>query len=152
MAGEGGLERKGPPSTYHLDEISIVLTLHPGSPAFSITRLSLSGSGSGLLERDGNSAQFPFAKKVLLTLVNELYKIRFFELPSDYTTQYSIVLNDDGIISTSISGMPDDVSTSVCFFVIGYKKCVTYSRQGPLELENMIRRVFAEALTWSSQR
>lgn len=114
---ESDIKRKGPPSSYRVNDISVRFTLHPGSPAFSIKRITLSADGGALLERDGKTVRFPFANPDLLNLLNELYKIRFFELPSDYIAEYSIVQKEDGLIGTMISSMADEPSTSVCVLI-----------------------------------
>jgi len=151
-AGENNLRHKGPPSTYHLNEIRLRFTHHPGNPAFPIERISLSGGDGAIFERGGQSARFPIAKQDLLNVVNELYAIRFFELPSDYTAQYSVVEKENGLIGTMASSMDDQPSTSVCFSITNYKKCVIYSRKGPPELENMVQRVFSKANEWIEKK
>jgi hypothetical protein len=77
-----------------------------------------------------------------MALLNQLYKIHFFELPAKYTTRYSVFLRDGGIVATSALRMNDAASTSVCFEVDKYEKCVAYSRDAPCELENLVNSVF----------
>lgn len=146
------IKRQGPPSSYRLNDISVRLTLHPGSPAFSTRWINLSAEGAVLLERDGTTARFSYANQDLLNLVNELYKMHFFELPSEYTAEYSIVQKEDGHLATMISSMDDEPSTSVCVLIKEYKKCITYSRKGPLELENLVHRIFSKVNEWSGKR
>lgn len=141
----GEVKRKGPPSSYRLGDISVRFTLHPGSPAFSMKRLSLFAGRGEMLERDGTVVRFPLANQELLNLVNALYRMRFFELPSDYTAEYSVVQKEDGILATMISSMDDEPGTSVCVSIKEYKKCVAYGRKGPFELENLVERVFSKA-------
>jgi hypothetical protein len=105
-----------------------------------------------MLERDGTTARFPVANQDLLNLMNELYRMHFFELPSDYTAEYSVVQKEDGILATMISSMNDEPSTSVCVSIREYKKCVAYGRKGPLELENLVERVFSKANEGSGNR
>jgi hypothetical protein len=38
--------------------------------------------------------------------------------------------------------MSDAPTTSVCFEVDEYEKCVVYGRDGPCELETLVNRVF----------
>ncbi|MEO8991536.1 MAG: hypothetical protein ABI284_01645 [Nitrosospira sp.] len=151
-AGQEDLKHNSLPSTYRFDEISIRITRQLGSPAFSIREIRLSAEGGAILGRGGGTVRFSFTKQDLLNLVNELYQLRFFELPSDYTAEYSIVQNEDGILSTMISSMEDEPSTSVCIFIKEYKKCVTYSRKGPFELENLVQRVFTKADEWAGRK
>lgn len=145
-AAELDIKRQGqrPPSSYHINDTNIRVTLHPGSPAFSIKWINLSAKGGALLERDGATMQLSFAHPELLKLVNELYKMRFFELPSDYIAEYSIVQKDDGTLVTMISSTDDEPSTSVCIQIKEYKKCIIYGRKGPRELANLVDRIFTE--------
>lgn len=152
MATERSLGADGPPLAYRIDEVSVRLTRHPGNPAFPIRQVILSGAGRATLEHDGKSVQLPYGSKDLLTLLNELYKIRFFDLPSQYNTQYSVFLKDDGTVGTAALRMPDSGSTSICFAVTGYEKCVTYSSDGPLELETIAKRIFSDADRLGSEK
>lgn len=150
-AGQDDLKQKAPPSTYRFDEVRVCITQHAGSPAFSNRRISLSAEG-GIILRDGAIVQLPFTKQDLLNIVNGFYKIRFFELPSDYTARYSVVQKDNDILSTMIWRMEDEPSTSVCIFIKEYKKCVTYSQKGPLELETLVQRVISKADEWAGRK
>ena len=142
MAGERSLVPGGPPLAYRIDEVDLNLTRHRGNPALPIQRVRLSGAGNATLEHSGELVQISYSTRDLIALLNELYKIRFFELPSKYTTRYSVVLKEDGTVATSALRMTDAGSTSVCFAVSEYEKCVTYGRDGPRELENIVNRVF----------
>lgn len=151
MATELNLGAGGPPLAYRLDEVSVRLTRHSGNPAFPFRRVILSGAGNATFERDGESMQFSYGNKELLALLNALYKIRFFDLPSQYNTRYSVFLKDDGTVGTEALRMTDSASTSICFAVRGYEKCVTYGRDGPLELENIAKQIFSDAHSLTSE-
>lgn len=105
-----------------------------------------------LLERDGTITRFSYSKQDLLNLVNEFCKMRFFELRSEYTAEYSVVQKEDGHLATMISSMDDEPSTSVCVFIKEYKKCIIYSRKGPIELENLVHRIFSTVNEGSEKR
>ncbi|WP_090369411.1 hypothetical protein [Nitrosospira sp. Nl5] len=152
MATELSLGEGGPPLTYRLDEVSVRLTRHSGNPALPIRRVILSGTGGATLERDGERMQFSYGNRELLALLNALYKIRFFDLPSQYNTRYSVFLKDDGTVGTEALRMPDSASTSICFAVSGYEKCVTYGRNSPLGLEGIAKQVFSDAGRLASDR
>jgi hypothetical protein len=139
------------PLSYKIEEVRISLTRRPGNPSFPILRLVLSGSGKATLERDGKSTLFDYPDKDLLSVLKEFYKIRFFELPEDYSTEYSVFLDENHMVQTTALRLSDIESTSTCLAVAGYKKCVTYSRKGPLELENLVQRIFAKANDWSGE-
>lgn len=144
MATERNPGAGGPPLAYRLDEVSIHLTRQPGH-GFPIRRVSLSGTGSATLERDKQNLPFRYESRELLALLNEFYRVRFFDLPTNYRARYSVFLKDDGTVGTEVLKMSDASSTSICFAVPSYEKCVTYSTEGPAELEKLAQRVFSEA-------
>jgi hypothetical protein len=137
--------KAGPPLSYKIEQVRVSLTRRPGSPSFPILRLIFSGSGNAILERDGGSVPLSYSHNDLLDVLNELYKIRFFELPENYTTEYSVFLDNNDTVQTTALRLSDFESTTVCFAVPNYKKCVTYSHKGPVELEDLVKRLFSDA-------
>jgi hypothetical protein len=101
----------------------------------------LSGNGGATLKRHGRLVQFPYPRDDFLNLLNELYRIRFFDLPETYITRYSIFLKDDGTVAMSALRMPDMPSTKVCVVIDQYEKCVTFGRDGPLELKSITKKL-----------
>lgn len=142
MAGERTLGPDGPPLAYPIQEVNLHLTRQAGNAAFPVRRISLSGKGTAAFEQGEEFLQVSYSTSALVALLNELYRIRFFELPSQYTARYSVFLKDDGMIATSALRMMDAGSTRICFAVTGYEKCVTYGRDGPYDLENIVNGVF----------
>ena len=150
MAKERNPEASAVPGTYRLDEVGVRITQSPGRAASTKNQiLKLAGSGGGTLERNSQTATFRYESKALLALLNELYRIRFFELPADYSVSRSVVLKDDGTIGTQFLKMTDAPSTSVCFSLPVYEKCITYGSNGPQELEAIVRRLWDEADQWA---
>lgn len=145
IAAKAGHAGGKPPPSYRLDEVRVQLTLHPGRGGTAVHRVRLSGSGSAVLERGGQRLPFRYDRKDLMALLNALYGMRFFEMSANTTTLYSVVLQDDGTVRTSMLRMPDEASTQVCFSVASYSKCVTYSSDRPGELRNVVQHVFDEA-------
>lgn len=145
MPAQKSLGVGGPPLTYRIEDVNVKLTRQPGSAAFPIRRVHLSGTGSATLERDGQTLSFRYASRDLLNLMNAFYKIRFFDLPTNTTARHSVFLKEDGSVVTSSLRMLDAASTRVCFSVATYEKCVTYASEPPRELDELVQRVFAEA-------
>jgi hypothetical protein len=145
MSAEHNPEPGGPPLAYRIDDVHIRLIRHPGNAAFPVQQVSLSGSGRATLERDGKILPFIYQVKNLLALMNELYRIRFFDMPNDYTNRYSVFLKDGGTVETTALHMLDGGGMRVCFTVASYEKCVNYGDEGPSELEDIARRIFFEA-------
>ncbi len=144
--------KAGPPLSYNIEEVRVNLTRRPGNPSFPILRLIFSGSGNATLERDGRSVPLGYSRRDLLDILNQLYKIRFFELPENYTTEYSVFLDNNDTVQTTGLRLSDFESTTVCFAVPTYKKCVTYSHKGPAELENFVKQVFSDADKFASKK
>lgn len=145
MSTKPSVETGKLPQSYRLNEVSVRVTLQPGRGNFPVRRVSLLGTGAATLEQNGQKQPFPYASRDLLALLNELYKIRFFELPTNYTTRHSVFLKEEGLIGTNLLRMSDESSTSVCFSTAAYEKCVTYSTEGPDELDRIATRIFSEA-------
>lgn len=143
MAAEHSFVAGGPPLNYRLDELSVRFLRQPGHglPGW---RVSLAGSGAALLENDRQKRHFFYPVKDFLALVNELYRIRFFELPTTYTTKYSVFIKNDGLLGTQGLRMSDASSTRVCFTVAAYEKCISYGADGPRELEDLVQHVAAD--------
>lgn len=145
MAAERNPESGGPPLTYRIDDVHIRLTRHPGNAAFPVQRVSLSGSGSATLERDGKIMPFTYQVTKLLALMNEFYRIHFFDMPDDYTNRYSVFLKDGGTVEMAALHLLDAGGMRICFTAASYEKCVNYGDEGPSELEDIARRIFSEA-------
>lgn len=146
MASERSVVAVGPPLAYRIDEVRLHLTRSPGAKTGATVRgVSIFGTGSALLERDGRQMPFSYPQNDLLALLNAFYRIHFFDLPTRYNVRHSVFLKDDGSIGTSALRMLDAETTIVCFAVSTYEKCVTYGNDGPRELEDIAKRVFAEA-------
>lgn len=144
LASQKSLGAGGPPLQYRIEDVSIRLTGQPGRGPFAKYRIILSGAGWATLERDGKTLSFSYATPNLLSRVNELYKIRFFSLPTDCTARYSVFLKEDGSISTSTLRLQDAASTQVCFKAASYEKCVTYGNDAPVEIERLVKQIIAE--------
>ncbi len=144
MSAERTLGPGGPPLAYQLDEVSVRVQRQFGHGR-PTQLISLIGKGSATLERGAHKQVFDYPAKDLLAVLNELYKIQFFEMPATMRPKYSVFLKNDGSIGTQASHMSDAGSTKFCFTLPGYEKCVSYGADGPRELEDLVRRLFAEA-------
>lgn len=137
-------EAVGPPLQYRLAEVNIRLTKafgHGRSPR----RVNIVGTGKSTLEYDKKKSQFVYPDNDLLALLNELYKIRFFNLPTNSTTTYSVFLKNDGAVHTSVLRVQDTSSTTLCFSLKNYEKCVNFDGESLQNLENLAKRIFLQA-------
>lgn len=134
-----------PPPHYRLDEVRITLQHQPGRGPFPLQRLTLPGNGNATLERAGTRHSFQYGSGAMMRLLNELYRMRFFDLPEDCTARPSVFLKDDGTVATSTLKLADAPSTKVCFATGGYRKCVTYAQGNLAELDQIVQRVFTDS-------
>lgn len=143
MAAENKPAGDWPPFDYRLAEASVRVQLLPahGLPRQTV---SLDGAGRGSFERDGRTLQFPFPESDFLGVVNDLYKIRFFDLTEQLRPPRSVFLKNDGSVGTQASKMHDALTTSVCFSLPPFTKCVSYEADPPLELDRLVQRLLAE--------
>ena len=146
MAKERNTTTNIPPVTYKLDELSINLTIHAGSKkGSSAQRLNIFGRGHSTLEQNGSLTPLNYSSEDIIKILNSFYQIRFFDLPSRHNIKYSVYLNENGSIGTNALRMIDASSTTVCFNLPDYEKCVTYGLDGPNELQSLTQRLFTEA-------
>lgn len=143
QAADCTLGPNGPALNYHIDNVTIRLT-RQRARGDSIQSVSLSGNGSATIERGGKITQLGYPTSDFLKLLNEFYRIRFFDLPVQYTTRYSVFLKHDGTVATSALRMSDAASTRVCVVIEEYEKCVTFGREGPFELESSAKRILID--------
>lgn len=108
-------------------------------------QLVLAGKGQASLQSGDRKRLFEHAAKDHLNVLNGLYRIRFFDLPAQVRSPLSVLLMDDGSVGTQMLKMADAGSTTVCFNLPNYEKCVRYEAGGPTELEDWLARVWADA-------
>lgn len=144
MANQTSVSLDGPPKSYPIDDVAVRIHIQ-SARGLPMPQVTLSGNGTGTLERDQQTSSFAYPSKDLLLVVNALYRIRFFSLQDDPGVTYSVFLRDDGMVVTQALKMSDVGSTRVCFSAGNYEKCVSYVGEGPAELNDIVRTVVAQA-------
>ncbi|MDO7083607.1 hypothetical protein WNY51_15135 [Pseudocolwellia sp. AS88] len=134
------------PLTYGLDTVTVTLTKHAGAKKGSSSQhIQFLGTGLSILEKEGKKVTFNYSHTKLIKLLNNLYSIHFFNLPTRYNIKYSVYLKEDGTVNTNALRMVDASSTTICFNIPSFEKCVTYSSDGPTELQELTKYLFSEA-------
>ncbi len=133
-----------PPLAYRLEEVGISVQREPAH-GLPLQRVSVSGSGEGVRQWQGRQEAFRIDRDGLLDIVNALYRMRFFDLPEWLLPPRSVFIKDDGSIGTQAVRMHDATTTSLCFTLPAYKKCVAYEANPPAELEALVQRVLTDA-------
>lgn len=134
-----------PPLHYELSNTSVSIASHArGQKDTYPTRIDIFGAGASSIEKDGRTVVFDYSTEDFLILLNAFYKIRFFDLPTNYILQQSVFLDGNTSVGTSALRMTDQATTTVCFKTADYKKCVAYGVDTPKELDLLIHTLFSE--------
>ena len=144
MAAERNAAADGPPRTYRLDEVTVRVQRQFGHGQ-PMGQLILPGQGQAMLQSGERKRLFDHPATDHLNVLNGLYRMRFFDMPAQLRAPLSVFLKDDGMVGTQALKMADAGSTSVCFSLPGYQKCVRYDGTGPRELDDFVERLFADA-------
>jgi hypothetical protein len=153
MAEEGKVGPNVMPYNFRVDELSIRLSRQTANTAYSPWEIHLSGTDGGSLTYDGKLRSFPYSANKIVALLNALYEIHFFDLPSEYASQPRARLNDDGGVSLDKILWTDEGSNRLCVKVASYEKCVRYGgNEMPPELDRIFQGIFADAPHLAGER
>lgn len=144
MAAESSHPSNDVPQHFRVNELRISLTRQQGNAVYSPWQIHLSSKDGGSLAHDGKQWSFPYAAKDAVALLNALYDIHFFDLPTQYATHPVARLKADGTVSLA-QMRTSSASNSVCVAVASFEKCVRYGNQAPPELDRIVQRIFADA-------
>lgn len=146
MATDQPVSGVGPPASLLLKSIRLDVHQQAGRGLVHLSRrVTLSGEGQATLELGGQTLPFDCTPTQLLAWLDTLYALRFFDLPRDYSTQYSAVLKKDGTVVPSMQRMLDASSTEVCVRAGDFKRCVRFGEAGPQELKALAQRILDDA-------
>ncbi|MBT0959895.1 hypothetical protein [Denitromonas iodatirespirans] len=146
MAAEATVGPGGPPVSYRLDSVRLVVAHAPGRVAGApARRLALSGGGPARLVVGEAAHTFAYPADALLSALNGLYRLHFFALPPDLTRRPSVFLKDDGSIGTSLLRLADRPVTTLCVYLADYEKCVRFTDDGPEALRALVNQLDADA-------
>ena len=79
--------------------------------------------------------------ETLVELLNDFYRIHFFELADTYTVKRQVILQDRNKIATVIRKMVDMSSQRLCIGIAEYGKCVTIMDGQPQEASQLVKRL-----------
>ena len=81
------------PAQYPLKKITISILHHPGAGIPDGYQITLSGDGNSFYSQNSKEKQaLTFPNETLLELVNDFYKIHFFELPDTNSTASASII------------------------------------------------------------
>lgn len=135
-----------PPQGYRLADVVLRITRQAGHGIAPMQRITLTGQGPSSRQIGDKLQPFALPTSELLTMVNALYAVQFFALPSNYSQQHSVYVKPDGTVGLGQQRMMDTANTEVCFAVTGFEKCVKYHHlQVPTDLDAVVQRLLADA-------
>ena len=79
--------------------------------------------------------------ETLLELVNDFYKIHFFELPDTYDVKKQVVLKNNNTVATVVTKQVNVSSKKLCIQLRTYKKCVTIVDNQPVEAAELVKKI-----------
>ena len=82
-------------------------------------------------------------------MVNDFYKIHFFELPDTYAIKKQVVLKDNTTVATVVTKQVNASSKKLCIQLRTYKKCIAIVGNQPVEAAELVKKI--EGLFLSKQ-
>lgn len=139
---------ESPPREYQIADVMISVTQQPGNPAFNQRKISISGDGTCI-----QTHTMPATTKqcetlsadVVLELINDFYRIRFFDLGDNFKVKRRVFMLDGSTVKQSVLRILDKESARLCFKVSNYEKCITLIQDVPKELEVLVHKILAYA-------
>ena len=132
------------PLQYPLAQVSISIDHQTGRGIPGGYRIAIEGSGNGSYRSDSTETlqtDLAISSNTLLSLLNEFYRIHFFELADTYGVKKQMVLLDKATLATIATKMPDSGSKRLCIQLADYKKCVTIVDDQPAEAARLAQKI-----------
>jgi len=138
------------PAQYPLKKITISILHQPGAGTPGGYQITLSGDGNSFYSQNSKEKQtLAVPNEILLELVNDFYKIHFFELPDTYAVKKQVVLKDITTVATVVTKQVNVSKKKLCIQLRTYKKCVTIVDNKPVEAAELVKKI--EGLFLSKQ-
>jgi hypothetical protein len=130
------------PAQYPLKKITISILHQTGSSISGGYQITISGNGSSFYSQNSkDKLAVTVSKETLLELVNDFYKIHFFELPDTYAIKKQVVLKDNTIVATVVTKQVNMSSKKLCIQLRTYKKCVSIVENQPIEASQLVKKI-----------
>lgn len=130
------------PAQYPLKKITISILHQPGAGVPGGYHITLSGDGNSFYSQNSKEKQaLNVPNETLLELVNDFYKIHFFELPDTYGVKKQVVLKNNNTVATVVTKQVNVSSKKLCIQLRTYKKCVTIVDNQPVEAAELVKKI-----------
>ena len=133
-----------PPAQYPLAEVEISILHQTGHGVPGGYEIAIHGDGHGYLQNAGvNPAktELQISNDALLDLLNDFYRIHFFELADNYQVKKQVLLRDNALVATMAMKMADVSSKKLCVQLADYQKCVTIVNGQPAEASQLAAKI-----------
>ncbi|MDD2760825.1 MAG: hypothetical protein PHH11_11090 [Methylomonas sp.] len=133
-----------PPAQYPLAEVSISILHQTGHGIPGGYEIAIHGNGNGYKQNtDANPVKIEtyISNEILLELLNDFYRIHFFELGDTYLVKKQVLLRDNALVATTALKMADVSSKKLCIQLADYKKCVTIVGDQPVEASQLAAKI-----------
>lgn len=138
-------DQSDPPLQYPLSRVTISVLHQTSRNIPGGYRITLSGEGSGtmILSEAGREieARIQSSEEELITLLNDFYRIHFFELADNYTVKKQVLLQEDGTVATTGRRLLDIASKRLCIELADYKKCVSVVDGQPAGAAQLVEKI-----------
>ncbi|MCK9606104.1 MAG: hypothetical protein M0R33_06585 [Methylomonas sp.] len=141
-AGDDATPR--PPEQYRLADVSITIRHQTSRGIPGGYQIALHGDGTAYLQNtDANPVKTELhnSTAAIIELLNDFYRIHFFDLADTYAKKKQVLLRDDGLVATTVMKMADVDSKKLCVQLADYQKCVTIINNEPAEASQLIAKI-----------
>jgi len=144
-AGDDMQALRVPPSQYPLVRVEISIRYQPGRGLQGGYEITIQGDGRGYYRANAITTELQISDGTIVELLNDFYRIHFFDLADNYQIKKRVVLRDDNLVATTAMKITDISSKRLCIQLADYQKCVTIVNDqpaDPAQLINKIERLF----------
>ena len=141
IASEKSSGHSSIPKEYRLEDVKISVLYQTGHRLPGSYRINISAGKASYVTDRKEKADLIIKDKALVDLLNDFYRIHFFELQDTYTVKRQIALLDDRSISTFPSRLVDMGSKRICIALANYEKCVTIMDEQPIAANQLVNKI-----------
>jgi len=139
---------KQPPLQFELSQVVVSLRHQTSRGLPGGYEITINGNGDVLYvpqKKEPVSTGKKLTKDKHVELINEFYRIRFFDLPDSNLVEKQVVTLKNNKLATMATKMADVSSKKLCITISDYKKCVLRAEGKPGEMAGLMQKIKALA-------
>lgn len=133
------------PEQYRLSDASVHITRKPNPRSTTAHDLLLTGQGKLVLKDLQKHRQLAYPEADFVQVLENLYRIRFLELPTNLMARHGVGVDAQGIVYMRVAKQADAAWTRVCLSAGEARRCVTFADDYPGELGKLVDQWSADA-------